>query len=90
MGSFSHESGFDVRPEEDALLLKLMRPGDDRREVSIHLHYYLLADILAATAEVLTDQESQDEAHRERLQEAANALRAALGGGKARRRKKRP
>ena len=46
MGSFGRESGFEVRIEPDAMLLKLVRRGEHRRIVEFHLHYHLLADIL--------------------------------------------
>ena len=88
MGSFSRESGFDVHADADEILLKLVRPGEERREVSIHLHYYLLADILRATAEALADGPPLDESHTESLQEAASSLSAAVGGGKSKRKAK--
>jgi hypothetical protein len=80
IGSFSRESGFEVRTEPDAILLKLVRPGEERREVSIHLHYYLLADILKATADAMADHEPLDDAHTEQLREGADALSAVIGG----------
>ena len=88
MGSFSRESGFEVRADANEVLLKLVRPGEERREVSIHLHYYLLADILRATAEALADGPPLDESHTDSLQEAAAALNAAVGGGKSKRKAK--
>ena len=88
MGSFSRESGFEVRADPEEVLLKLIRPGEERREVSIHLHYYLLADILNATAEALTDGPPLDEAHTDALKEAAAALNAAVAGGKPKRKAK--
>jgi hypothetical protein len=78
MGSFGRESGFEVRAEPDAILLKLIRPGEERREVAIHLHYYLLADILKSTAEAIMDGEPLDEAHIDVLQKSADALSAAI------------
>ena len=89
MGSFSQESGFEVRAEPDAILLKLIRPGEERREISIHLHYYLLADILKATAEALSDHEPLDEAHAGSLREATNALSTVFSSTENRRRKNR-
>ena len=50
MGAFGRDSGFEVRTDADEVLVKLLRSGEQRREVSIHLHYYLLADILAEMA----------------------------------------
>ena len=88
MGSFGQESGFEVRAEPDAVLLKLVRPGEERREVSIHLHYYLLADILKATAEAMANHEPLDQSHTDLLQEGSDALSAAIGGRKIQRKRK--
>lgn len=88
MGSFSRESGFEVSAEPDAILLKLVRPGEERREFAIHLHYYLLADILKATAEAMADHEPLDQSHTTLLQEGADALSAAIGGRKSGRKAK--
>ena len=78
MGSFGRESGFEVRADADEVLLKLVRGGNERREVAVHLHYYLLADILGDMATALADAEPLDEAHRAPMREAAQALTKAL------------
>ena len=78
MGSFGHEAEFDVRPENDGIVLKLVRPGNERREVGVHLHYYLLAGILEEMANVFAGQPGMDEAHREPLFDAAKALQGSL------------
>jgi hypothetical protein len=78
MGSFGHEAEFDVRPENDGVVLRLVRRGEQRREVGVHLHYYLLADIVTEIATVLANQPEIDEAHRVPLFDAAGELRAAL------------
>ena len=80
IGSFGRRSGFEVRATEEEVLLKLLRPGEERREVTMHLHYYLLADILAEMAEALGKAPPLDEAHREPLEKAAMALGAAVTG----------
>lgn len=92
MGSFGHEAAFDVKPENDGIVLKLVRHGDDRREVGIHLHYYLLADIIEEMANLFASQPEVDAAHREPLYDAAKALQNALkkrkaGNGKTGRRR---
>ena len=46
MGSFGKTSGFEVKADPDEVMLKLLRTGEQRREFSLHLHYYLLADII--------------------------------------------
>ena len=78
IGSFGRTSSFEVTAAEDEVLLKLVRPGDERREVTMHLHHYLLADILAEMAEALKATPPRDEAHREPLHDAATALAKAL------------
>ena len=78
IGSFGRRSGFEVRATEDEVLLKLVRPGEERREVTMHLHYYLLADILAEMAQALERLPPLDDAHREPLLEAAGAMTKAL------------
>ena len=42
MGAFGRESSFDVKVEPDEVLLRIVRGGEERRQVAIHLHYYLL------------------------------------------------
>ena len=80
VGSFGRRSGFEVDATGEELLLKLIRPGEERREVTMHLHYYLLADILAEMAEALGKAPPLDQAHSEPLQEGAKALVMALQG----------
>ena len=46
MGSFSRHSQFDAYADTDSVAIKLVRPGEDRREAVVHLHYGLLAEIL--------------------------------------------
>ena len=78
MGSFGKASKFEVQADPDEVLLKLVRPGEQRREVQMHLHYYLLADVLAELARALKAQPPLDEPHRDALAEAAAALTAAV------------
>lgn len=80
MGSFGHESGFEVRADGEEMLVKLLRPGDQRREVAIHLHYYLLADILGEMARAVGERPALDTPHRTALRRGAQALAKALGG----------
>lgn len=78
MGSFGREAAFEVLADAEEVLLKLLRRGKERREFTLHLHYYLLADILAETAEALRAAPPLDDAHRESLQAGAKALADAL------------
>ena len=50
MGSFSRHSQFDAYADTDSVAIRLVRPGEDRREATVHLHYGLLAGILAELA----------------------------------------
>jgi len=63
------------------MAIRLVRPGEDRREATIHLHYGLLAEILAELARSLAARAPLDEPHRAELAEAAGQLAAALARG---------
>lgn len=78
MGSFGKSSRFEVQADAEEMLLKLMHGGEQRREVALHLHYYLLADILNEFAGALKAQAPLDEPHRDALSSAAEALAAAM------------
>ena len=55
MGAFGREFSFDVKVEPDEVLLRIVRAGDERREIAVHLHYYLLADILKEIGQGLSE-----------------------------------
>ncbi len=78
MGSFLRSSKFEARAEGDGLLIKLLRPGAQKRMVALHLHHHLLADILSAWADSLAKQPPMDEDHRETLVEALRQVEKAL------------
>ncbi len=90
MGSFGRESSFDVKVEPDEVLLRMVRAGDERREIAVHLHYYLLADILKEIGQGLAAHDFLDEAHREALGDGVAALATSLKGSAARARKNKP
>ncbi len=77
-GSFGRGSRFDARADGDGAHIRLTRTDGERRDVGFHLHYYLLAEILEDIARDLDAAPPLDEPHRERMQEAATALRHAL------------
>ena len=79
-GSFARDSKFEARTEDDGLLIKLMKPGDEKRSVAIHLHHHLLADILSGWAESLADDPIHDKDHRETLLDALGKLQKAVSG----------
>jgi hypothetical protein len=78
IGSFGRNSQFDAYADADSVAVKLVRPGEDRREAAMHLHYGLLADILAELARSLASRDQLDEQHRTELSEAAKQLAASL------------
>ncbi len=78
IGSFGRNSQFDAYADADSVAVKLVRPGEDRREAAMHLHYGLLADILAELARSLASRDQLDEQHRAELSEAAKQLAASL------------
>ena len=78
IGNFGRHSQFDAYADADNVAIKMVRPGEDRREAVIHLHYGLLADILAELARSLAARDPVDEQHRRELSEAAKLLAASL------------
>jgi hypothetical protein len=78
MGSFSRGSKFEARAENDGLYIKLFRGGEDSREVEMHLHHYLLADILTEWAASLAREPAMNESHRDNLREAIAGIDKAL------------
>lgn len=77
MGSFGRESSFDVKVEPDEVMLRIARPGEERREVAVHLHYFLLADILMEIGQGLA-QQKLDSTHTDCLREGTDALAKGL------------
>jgi cytochrome c len=61
-------------------MIKLVRPGEDRREAVIHLHYGLLAEILTELARSLAAHDPLDKQHRSEL---ASFRRLSKKGRKA-------
>ncbi len=88
MGSFGRESSFDVKVGPDEILVRIVRSGEQRREVAVHLHYFLLSDILAEIGRGLAKQEF-DRTHIEVLREGADALAKGLAKSTQKSRKKK-
>jgi hypothetical protein len=86
--SFERDAGFEVRTDEDELVLKLVYKGDGARVAGLHLHYFLLADILEETAKSIAAQPPIDDVHRDPLIRATKDLLKALEKDSPRRRKK--
>jgi hypothetical protein len=78
IGSFGRHSQFDAYADDDSIAIRLVRPGEDRREVVRHLHYGCLADILSELAKSLASRGRLDDQHRTELGEGAKLLCASL------------
>jgi hypothetical protein len=78
LGNCSRHSQFDAYADADSVAIRLVRPGEDRREAMVHLHYGLLADILAELARSLAARDPLDDQHRIELSVAAKLLAASL------------
>jgi hypothetical protein len=78
IGSFPRDAKFDARAENDGLFIKLTRTGENRRQVEIHLHHQLLADILSEWAVSLAKEPPMQEDHRETLLAALARVEGAL------------
>ena len=78
IGSFSRDAKFEALAEDDGLLIKLTRTGENRRQVAIHLHHQLLADILSEWAVSLANEPPMQESHRETLLAALAHVEGAL------------
>lgn len=78
MGSFGRAAGYDVAADVDGIAIKLSSRSGEKREVQVHLHYYLLADVLNSMASAMKNSLAADDPHRPALAEAANTLAAAL------------
>ena len=78
VGSFTRDSKFEARSENDGLLVKLLKPGDEKRTVEIHLHNHLLADILSGWADSLANEPIADKDHRKTLADALKKLQKAI------------
>jgi hypothetical protein len=91
MGSFGKESSFDVKVGPDEVLVRILRSGDERREVAVHLHYFLLADILAEIGQGLAKQEL-DQTHCDLMREGVDGLSKGLARSmqKIKKKKARP
>ena len=78
LGNFGRHSQFDAYADADIVAIRLVRPGEDRREAVVHLHYGLLADILSELARSLAARDPLDDQHRSELCAAAKQLAASL------------
>jgi len=78
MGQFGRHSSFEAAIETAGVLIRLSRQDDERREVQIHLHYLLFADVLAEIARSITSHPPIETLYRDPLIAAVRDLLAAL------------
>nr|TFG52877.1 MAG: hypothetical protein E4H34_04425 [Hyphomicrobiales bacterium] len=78
MGSFGHESSFEVKVDSEEVLIHIARLGAERRQVAVHLHYLLLAEIFEGIGEGLAAREPLDDLHRDALRDGVDALLEGL------------
>src|SRR5260370_34778195 len=78
VGGFGLDCAFEAKAENDGVLIRLVRSGQDKRVAEIHLHHFLLASILDDLAVSLAAREPIDQIHRQPLLEAARRFAAAL------------
>jgi hypothetical protein len=78
MGAFGRRAGYEVGADAEGVTIKLRTREGEKREVQIHLHYYLLADILEAMADAMKGKLAPGDPHLPSLVEAATALRGAI------------
>jgi hypothetical protein len=80
-GSFGRESTVDLRFDDVGLHLTLEHRGEPKRRVGIHLHHYLLGEILTALAEEVRLATNIHPDRRRALHEAARELADAAVPG---------
>ena len=78
IGSFGRESTYEVKVEPEDVLLPIVRGGEQKRQVALHLHYYLLADILTEIGEGLAEHQFLDREHLDALRLGVDALTRGL------------
>ena len=78
MGGFGRDCGFDARAEDDAVVIRLIKSGSEKREAAIHFHHFLLAGILDDLARSLGERAPIDAVHRQPLLDAARRFAIAL------------
>lgn len=71
MGSFGRGSRYDVTADAEGIHLHLHRQDAEKRHVGFHIHYYLLAELLAASADAVAGVEKLEPHHKQLLKEAA-------------------
>jgi len=74
IGSFGRESTYEVKVEPEDVLLRIVRGGEQKRQVALHL----LADILTEIGEGLAEHQFLDREHLDALRLGVDALTRGL------------
>lgn len=77
-GTFGRVSRYEVSADSEGLHIALDRLGPERRHVSFHLQYLLLAGVLDSTAEALRDLGSLPVTQRHALRDSVARLHRTL------------
>ena len=77
-GSFDRDATYDVAVDEHGVHIELDRKAGERRHVSFHIHYYLLAEILQDLAGALGKRKTMTASQHEALERAVRDLEKAL------------
>jgi hypothetical protein len=73
IGSFGRGSRYEVTADKEGVHLHLDRQSGEKRHVGFHVHYYLLAELLEASAEAIAKVRDLEPHQKQRLREAAKA-----------------
>ena len=71
IGSFGRGSRYDVTADIEGIHLHLDRIHGEKRHVGFHIHYYLLAELLAAAATAVGGVQGLEPHQKESLKDAA-------------------
>lgn len=79
MGAFGRNAKFEVKCRPGDVMLRLLQKEPEKREVEVHLHLGLLADILQELGELLAkDRSCIDDGHRADLLQASAKLAKSI------------
>ena len=81
MGSFTTHSSFDAETDENGVHIHLQHRVGEYRQVGVHFHYQLFADILEEIADSIASRDPMPDWKRERLVSSVRKLSCALEPG---------
>ena len=77
-GSFDRDATLDVKADAHGVHIDLDRRVGERRHVGIHLHFYLLAEVIEGLASVLRKKDLMNQSQRAAVECAVAKLDKAL------------